>query len=126
MDYVILILTLATIIIGANSLVSGSVAIARRLHVSDFIIGALIVGIGTSMPEMTVSVMGAVRGNADIAVGNVVGSNIFNVLAILGITAAIFPISVSRSNLRFELPLCILHLRCSCCWPTMSSTGIQR
>lgn len=107
MDYVILIITLAFIIIGANSLVSGSVSIAQKLQVSDFIIGALVVGIGTSTPEMVVSVMGAIRGNADIAIGNVVGSNIFNILAILGITAAVFPISVSKSNLRFELPLCI-------------------
>lgn len=107
MEYIILIVALAAIVYGADILVSGSVAIARRLHVSDFIVGALIVGIGTSMPEMTVSVIGAIRGNADIAIGNVVGSNIVNILGILGITAAIFPIAVTKSNLRFELPLCI-------------------
>lgn len=107
MVYIILVIALAAIVSGANYLVEGSVSIARKLCISDFIIGALIVGIGTSMPEMTVSVMEAIRGNADIAIGNVVGSNIFNVLGILGITAAIFPIAVSKSNLRFELPLCI-------------------
>lgn len=107
MEYIVLVVTLAAIVLGANYLVEGSVSIARKLHLSDFIIGALIVGIGTSMPEMVVSVMGAARGNADIAIGNVVGSNIFNILGILGITAAIFPIAVSKSNLRFELPLCI-------------------
>lgn len=107
MEYIILIVALAAIVYGADILVSGSVAIANRLHVSDFIVGALIIGIGTSMPEMTVSVIGAIRGNADIAIGNVVGSNIVNILGILGITAAIFPIAVTKSNLRFELPLCI-------------------
>lgn len=107
MVYIILIAALAAIVAGADSLVSGSVSIAKRLHVSDFVIGALIVGIGTSVPEMVVSVMGAVRGNADIAIGNVVGSNIFNILAILGVTAAVFPVTVSKSNLKFDLPLCI-------------------
>lgn len=108
MEYVILIIALAAIVSGADYLVSGAVSIARKLHISDFVIGALIVGIGTSMPEMVVSVLGSIRGNADVAIGNVVGSNIFNVLAILGITAAIFPIAVSKSNMKFELPLCIL------------------
>lgn len=107
MEYLFLIVSLAAIVFGANALVSGSVAVAVKLHVSDFIIGALVVGVGTSMPELVVSVMGAAWGNPDIAVGNIVGSNIFNVLAILGVTAAVSPVAVSRSNLRFELPLCI-------------------
>lgn len=107
MEYIILIVSLAAIVSGADYLVAGSVSIARKLHISDFVIGALIVGIGTSMPEMVVSVIGAVNGNADVAIGNVIGSNIFNVFGILGITAAIFPIAVSKSNLKFELPLCI-------------------
>lgn len=107
MEYIILIVALAAIVSGANMLVSGSVTIARKMHISDFIVGAIIVGIGTSMPEMTVSVIGAIRGNADIAIGNVVGSNIVNILGILGITAVIYPIAVTKTNLRFELPLCI-------------------
>lgn len=107
MEYLILVIALAAIVLGANYLVEGSVSIAKKLHLSDFIIGALIVGVGTSMPEMAVSVMGAVRGNADIAIGNVIGSNIFNVFGILGITAVIFPVAVSKSNFRFDLPLCI-------------------
>lgn len=107
MEYIILVVALAAIVCGADILVSASVTIARKLHISDFIVGALIVGIGTSMPEMTVSVIGAIRGNADIAIGNVVGSNIVNILGILGITAVIYPITVTKTNLRFELPLCI-------------------
>lgn len=107
MEYIVLIIALSAIVFGANCLVEGSVSIARRLRLSDFIIGALVVGVGTSMPEMVVSVIGALRGNADIAIGNVVGSNIFNVLGILGVTSAIFPIAVSGKNLRHDMPRCI-------------------
>ena len=107
MVYFLLIITLIGIIIGADMLVSGSVTIARRLRVSDFVIGAAIVGIGTSMPELVVSFFGAIKGNADVAIGNVVGSNIFNVLGILGVTALFFPIAIDKQNLTFEIPLCI-------------------
>ena len=107
MEYLILIVSLAGIVFGADFLVAGSVSIARRYRVSDFVIGAAIIGIGTSTPELTVSFMGALNGNADVALGNVVGSNIFNILGILGITAIFFPVSFDRQNLRFEIPLCL-------------------
>ena len=107
MLYIILILSLIGIIFGANYLVDGSVGIARRFNISEFVIGALIVGIGTSMPELVVSTIGAWNNNADIAIGNVVGSNIFNILGILGLTALIFPIPIDKSNLRFDLPICL-------------------
>ena len=107
MEYVILILSLAGIVFGADFLVTGAVSIARKYHVSDFVIGAAIVGVGTSMPELVVSFLGAANGNADVAIGNVVGSNIFNILGILGITAIFFPIAIERKNLTFEIPLCI-------------------
>ena len=107
MEYLILLLTLAGIVFGADTLVAGSVAVARRYRVSDFVIGAAIVGVGTSMPELTVSFLGALQGNAEVAIGNVVGSNIFNVLGILGLTAIFFPIAVTRENRRFEIPFCI-------------------
>ena len=107
MEYLILLLALAGIVFGADTLIAGSVSVARRYRVSDFVIGAAIVGIGTSMPELTVSFLGALRGNAEVAIGNVVGSNIFNVLGILGITAIFFPIAVTRENRRFEIPFCI-------------------
>lgn len=106
MVYLFLIVSLIGIVVGANQLISGSVALARRFHLSDFVIGAVIVGIGTSFPELFVSTLGAVQGSSDIAIGNVVGSNIFNILGILGITAIFFPIAISRENMRFELPLC--------------------
>ena len=107
MEYLILILSLAGIVFGADFLVTGAVSIARKYHVSDFVIGAAIVGVGTSMPELVVSFLGAINGNADVAIGNVVGSNIFNVLGILGLTAIFFPVAIERKNLKFEIPLCI-------------------
>ena len=108
MDYIILIIALVAVVLGADNLVSGSAAIARRFGISDFVIGAVIVGIGTSFPELIVSSIGAFKGNIDVAIGNVVGSNIFNTLGILGITAIIYPVAVKRENIRFELPYCIL------------------
>ena len=107
MEYVILAVSLAGIVFGADILVAGAVSIARKFKVSDFVIGAAIVGVGTSMPELVVSFIGALNGNADVAIGNVVGSNIFNVLGILGLTALFFPVATDRKNMRFEIPLCI-------------------
>lgn len=107
MEYIILIASLAGIVFGADFLVAGAVSLARRYKVSDFVIGAAIVGVGTSMPELVVSFIGALNGNADVAIGNVVGSNIFNVLGILGLTAVFFPVAIDRKNMKFEIPLCI-------------------
>ena len=107
MVYVIFIISLVGIVWGADRLVDGSVAVARRYGISDFVIGAVIVGIGTSMPELAVSSYGAWQGNVDVAIGNVIGSNSFNVLAILGLTAALWPVAVTRENMRFEMPACV-------------------
>ena len=98
---------MAGIVFGADFLVAGAVSVARRFKVSDFVIGAAIVGVGTSMPELVVSFLGALGGNADVAIGNVVGSNIFNVLGSLGLTALLFPVAIGRKELKFEIPLCI-------------------
>ena len=107
MEYLILVVSLAGIVFGADWLVDGAVSIARKYKVSDFVIGAAIVGIGTSMPELVVSFIGALGGNSDIEIGNIVGSNIFNILGILGITAIFLPIAISKENMRFEIPACI-------------------
>ena len=107
MEYVILMVSLVGIVLGADWLVAGAVSIAKKYKVSDFVIGAAIVGVGTSMPELVVSFIGAVQGNADVAIGNVVGSNIFYVLGILGLTALFFPIAISKDNVKFEIPFCI-------------------
>ena len=82
-DILLLIAGLALILVGANYLVDGASSIAKKAGLSDFIIGMTIVGIGTSTPEMVVSFASAIKGNADIAVGNVLGSNIFNITLII-------------------------------------------
>ena len=105
LSVVFLIAGLALVVIGADALVEGASAIARKLGVSEFVIGLTIVGMGTSAPEMVVSLLGAIKGNADIAVGNVVGSNIFNTLLILGLTAIILPIGITRNNRRRDIPI---------------------
>ena len=101
----ILLAGLALVVFGADYLVDGASDIARRAGLSEFVIGLTIVGIGTSMPELVVSFLGAIQGNADVSIGNVVGSNIFNVLLILGLTALIRPVEISRTNRYKDIPL---------------------
>ena len=96
---------LALIVLGADWLVDGASSLARRFGLSEFVIGLTIVGMGTSAPEMVVSFIGAFHGNADIAIGNVVGSNIMNTLLILGLTALILPIGVTVSNKKRDIPV---------------------
>jgi len=99
---------LGLIIKGADWLTDGASSIARRLNISSLVIGLTIVAFGTSAPELVVSLISGIEGKSDIAIGNVVGSNIFNTLAIAGITALIYPISCHKSTLHFDLPVCIL------------------
>lgn len=101
----ILILGLLLILWGANLLVDGASEIAKRFGISEFVIGLTIVGIGTSSPEMVTSFMAAFQGNSDISIGNVFGSNIFNALTIIGVTALIAPIRITKSNLFRDIPL---------------------
>lgn len=108
MEYVYLVFSLAAIIFGATLLTDGSVALAARFKVSEFVVGLTIVAIGTSMPEFVVSFLSALSGSGEMAIGNVVGSNIFNVYAILGICAVVAPVLFTRSNLRSDIPVCIL------------------
>ncbi|MBO7269152.1 MAG: calcium/sodium antiporter [Bacteroidales bacterium] len=108
MDILLLVAGLALILVGANYLVDGASSIAKKAGLSDFIIGMTIVGIGTSTPEMVVSFASAIKGNADIAVGNVLGSNIFNALMILGITALFSPISLTSNNIKKDIPFALL------------------
>ena len=107
-QFFILIAGLLLILFGANYLVDGASSIAKRFGLSEFIIGVTIVGIGTSAPEMVVSFMSAIQGKADMAIGNIVGSNIFNTAMILGVTALIAPLTITRSNLRKDIPLNII------------------
>lgn len=108
MDYVYLIVGLALILFGASWLTDGASALARRWGVSDLVIGLTIVAFGTSAPELVISIVSALNGNSGIAIGNVVGSNIFNILMITGCTALVMPLGVGRSTLSKEIPLVIL------------------
>lgn len=101
----LLIAGLVLILLGANYLVDGSSSIAKRFGISEFVIGLTIVGIGTSTPEMVVSFLSAFQGKADMAIGNVVGSNIFNTMLILGATALVAPLTITKSNLKKDIPL---------------------
>ena len=99
---------LVVLMFGARFLVDGSVSIARGFGVSEAFIGLTIVAVGTSLPELSTSVIAAFRRQSEIAIGNIVGSNIFNVLGILGITALIKPIPVADRFLNFDLPIMIM------------------
>lgn len=104
MDYLLLVVGLALLLLGANYLVDSSVAIAKRAKISNFIIGLTIVGIGTSAPELFVSLQSGLTGHGDIAMGNVVGSNITNLLLILGVTAVICPFAIEKQTHRSDIP----------------------
>lgn len=107
-ECLLLIVGLALVVLGADFLVDGASSIAKRFGVSDFVIGLTIVGMGTSAPEMVVSFIGALQGNGDIAIGNVIGSNIFNVFMILGATALILPMDITPMNRKKDIPLNIV------------------
>lgn len=103
-----LIIGLVLILLGANYLVEGSSSIAKKFGLSEFVIGLTIVGIGTSTPEMVVSFMSAFQGKSDMALGNIVGSNIVNTLLILGVTALISPLMITKQNIKRDIPLNVL------------------
>ncbi len=107
MDYILLIVGLGLLLLAANYLVDSSVAIAQRAKISNFIIGLTIVGIGTSAPELFVSISSALSGSGDIAMGNVIGSNIANILLIMGVTATILPFPIERMQRRRDIPFMI-------------------
>lgn len=108
LDVVFLVVGLLLILWGANTLVDGASSIAKKYGVSDLIIGLTIVAFGTSAPELVISMISALEGNAGLAIGNVVGSNIFNVLAIIGITALFRPVKIEKNILTNEIPLVVL------------------
>lgn len=104
MNVVMLLGGLILVIFGADLMVSGSVAVAKRYRMPEFLIGLTVVGIGTSMPELVVSFIGGLEGKGAIAVGNVVGSNLANTLLILGTAALIRPISISPAAIKTDIP----------------------
>jgi cation:H+ antiporter len=102
-----IVIGLGLLVLGANWLVDGAVELAKFLGLSELVIGLTIVAVGTSLPELATSVMASVKGQRDIAVGNVIGSNIFNILFILGISSAVAPdgVPVSKAALAFDIPV---------------------
>ena len=99
---------IALLVFGGDRLVQGASSLARSFGISSLVIGLTVVAFGTSAPELAVSVNGALHHSGDVAVGNVVGSNIFNVLAILGLSALITPLAVQSSLIRLEIPLLVV------------------
>ena len=93
---------------GADWFVDGASGIATKLHIPQLVIGLTIVAMGTSAPEAAVSISAALKGNADITIGNIVGSNILNILIILGLASALVPIAVTKSTLRVDIPFMLL------------------
>ncbi|WOV86664.1 calcium/sodium antiporter [Sporosarcina oncorhynchi] len=108
MIYILLLVGFALLIKGANYFVDGSSNIARLLRVPPILIGLTIVAFGTSSPEATVSIIAALEGTADVAVGNVVGSNIFNITLVVGMAAIFYPLKVGSETIRKEIPFTLL------------------
>ena len=104
-EILLLLAGLVLVLVGAEAIVDGASALARRWGISEFIIGLTIVAIGTSAPEMVVSFISAAEKNSDMAVGNIIGSNIFNTALILGLSAIIAPVAITRGNLRRDIPV---------------------
>lgn len=104
LDIILIIIGVLIVLRGADNLTDGAVRLARRFNMPEMIIGLTIVAFGTSMPELCVSLASALNGTADMAIGNVVGSNVFNSFLIVGVCAAIMPISVSMNTIRRDLP----------------------
>ena len=108
--YILFIIGFVLLIKGADWLVAGSASIAKKYNVSDLVIGLTIVSMGTSMPELIVNILASTSGASEIAIGNVIGSNIANVLLILGVAAIIFPLTIKESTVFSEIPYSIIAL----------------
>lgn len=106
--YILLVIGFTLLIEGANLLVEGASSVGRRLNVSDLVIGLTVVAFGTSLPELFVNIFASVRGDTDLAIGNVLGSNIANILLILGVSALISPLAVGKGTVWKEIPLSLL------------------
>ena len=107
MNYILLIIGLALLTWGADLLTKGCVGMAARFRVPEFIVGLTVMAVGTSMPELTVSTMSALKGSTDMAIGNVTGSNLFNTLIVLGVCALIRPMVFTKENVRRDIPFCM-------------------
>ena len=107
LSLIILLIGVIFLVLGANYLVDGASVIAKRFNIPNIVIGLTIVAFGTSAPELVVNVISALNGKSAITLGNVIGSNVINILVILGITAIIYPLTVSRNTVKFEIPIAV-------------------
>jgi cation:H+ antiporter len=110
MDYIILIVGLIILIYGANLLVQGASSFAKMLKIPNLVIGLTVVAFGTSFPELIINVFASSQGQSELAVGNVVGSNIINILLVIGLAAMIKPMHIQNNTVRFELPFALLAM----------------
>jgi cation:H+ antiporter len=108
LPYILLVVGIVLLIKGADFLVNGASSIARRMNVSDLVIGLTVVAFGTSTPELFVNIFSSIKGNTDIAVGNILGSNIANIFLILGISSVIYPLTVTKGTVWKEIPFSLL------------------
>lgn len=106
LEIILIVLGIAVVLWGADRFTDGATGLARRLKVSELVIGLTVVALGTSLPEFVVSFMSVLRGSSDMSVGNIIGSNVFNILVILGASALMTPMVVERMLLRRDLPIC--------------------
>ncbi len=107
LDIVFIVLGVWCVLKGADYLTEGAAAVARRMHIPEMIIGLTIVAAGTSAPELFVSVVSALKGTSDLAVGNVVGSNIMNTMLIVGVAAMVAPMTISKTTVKKDLPFTV-------------------
>lgn len=108
LDFIYVVAGLAVIILAANWLVNGAASLAKRFNVSNIVIGLTIVAFGTSAPELVINIISTLKGNTEIAIGNALGSNIANILLILGVSAVIYPLSIQRNTKWKEIPFSLL------------------
>ncbi|MDD3339946.1 MAG: calcium/sodium antiporter [Lachnospiraceae bacterium] len=127
MEYVLLFLGFILLIKGADFFVDGAADVARKLKIPSIIIGLTVVAFGTSLPEASVSITAAINGSNELALSNVIGSNIFNLLIVVGVSAALRPILVRKSVLKFDFPYSILItvVLLLMCIPTMFQGSVQ-
>lgn len=107
LQILLLIAGIVLVVVGANGLTEGASAVSKRFNISDLVIGLTVVAFGTSAPELSVSIISALKGSNDIALGNVMGSNIFNILVILGLTAIITPVAIGKTTRNKEMPFAL-------------------
>lgn len=112
LNIILLIIGFVPLIFGANILVDSASSLAKRFNIPNIVIGLTIVAFGTSTPELIVNIFASISGNSDITLGNIIGSNIFNILGILGISAIIYPLIVKTNTTWIEIPLCLLSALC--------------